>query len=267
VIQNLLSSAASGGSVSQSLFQSIQKMVSGQRINNAADDPAGSGVLTSIETVGQSERASVKAINDGMNLLQGVDGAASKIQDNLVRMRELSVVAASDTLGEAGRASINEEVGQLRDEINRIAETTEFNGIQLANGAQPAIEVQAGPDGADQVTIDTPDLTTTALGVDGIDLSTSAGAQAAIDALDAAMQEVGSVRSDAGAQHNRLTSAVESGSDRILNQAAAASRIGDTDFALESSRNANLQLQQQASLSAQVQGQNLSRSAATMLLG
>lgn len=267
MIQNLFSSPASMGGAAQSLFQSIQKITSGQRINQAGDDPAGAAVLSSIDTVSQSERASVKAINDGMNMLQGVDGAADQITENLVRMRELAVVAASDTTGQAGRAAIQDEVAQLASELDRVAETTEFNGIQLANGAQAALDVQAGPNSGDAVTIDTPDLTADALGVDGLDLSTSAGAQAALDALDSALAEVGSVRSEAGAQHERLASASEAGGARIAAQAAAGSRIGDTDFAMEASRNASLQLQADTQVAAQVQSQSIARSSVAMLLG
>jgi flagellin len=266
VIQNLFSSAASIGAASQSWFDSIQRMASGQRVKKSADDAAGSAVLTAIDTVSQSERASIKSVNDGMSLLQGVDGAAEQVQQNLVKMRELAVVAASDTTGAAAKSSLQDQVMQLRDQINQVSQSTEFNGVQLANGAQAAIEVQAGPSSDDQITIDTPDLSSAPLGLDGLDLSTSAGAQAALDALDAAMGEINTVRSEAGAQHNRLTSAAETGSARMVDQASAASQIGDTDFALEASRNANLQIQQQASMAAQVQSQNLSRASAATLL-
>lgn len=266
MIQSLFSSAASAGSVSQSIFQSIQRVASGQRINQASDDAAGLGVLTSIDTVAQSDRASLRAINDGMNMLQGVDGAAEQIQDNLVRMRELSMVAASDTTGPAARAALQEEADQLYEEIRRVAESTEFAGVQLTNGAQPALEVQAGPDAADSVTIDTPDLTPAGLALAPIDLSSSASAQDALDALDAAVSEVGAVRGDAGAQHERLASASDFGASRLIEETRAAS-IFDTDIALEAADQVNLQLQWNAKIAAQVQSQDLARSSAKLLMG
>jgi len=266
MIQNLLSSTGSMGGVSQGLFQGIQRIGSGQRITRAADDPAGSAVFSAIQGVSRSDRASLRAVNDGMNMAQGIDATAGRIQDNLARMRELAVVAASDTTGDTGRAALNDEVMQLRDEITRVADSTEFNGVQLTNGAQTGLDVQAGAGSSDDINLDTPDLTAGALGVSGIDLSTGAGAKAALDAIDAALEEVSSVRAEAGAQHERFTSAVDSSTSRIEAQAAALSRIGDADYAREISQNSNLQLQQDVQIAARVQSQNLTRASTSALL-
>jgi flagellin len=266
MIQNLFSSTASMGGVSQGLFQSIQRVGSGQRITQAGDDPAGSAVFSAIQSISRSDRASLRAVNDGMNMAQGIDATAGRIQDNLARLRELAVAAASDTTGQAGRAALNDEVMQLRDEITRVADSTEFNGVQLTNGAQTGLDVQAGASSSDEINLDTPDLTAGALGVAGIDVSTGAGAQAALEAIDAAMKDVSSVRAEAGSQHERLASAIDSSASRIESQAAALSRIGDADYALEVSKNSNLQLQQDVQVAVRVQSQNLTRASTSALL-
>jgi len=267
MIQNLLSSPASIGATTQSLFDSIQRIVGGQRINEAGDDPAGAAVVAKFDSIASSDRQAVRATNDGMSIAQTIDGAADTVQENLVKMRELSVAAASDTSGEAARAAFQDQVEQLADEINRTAETTEFNGIPLTEGSLDTIEVQASSDGADQIAIDTADLTTSALGVDGLDLSDSAGAQASIDAIDAALKEVGKVRSDVGAQHNRLASAAEAGSARVIDQQTAASQIADSGNMLGASENASAQLRLDASIAAKVQSRNLLASTVTQLIG
>ncbi len=266
MIQNLLSSPASIGGTTQSLFDSIQRMVGGKRVNKASDDPASAAVVTKLDSVASSDRQAVRATNDGMSIAQTIDGAADRVQENLVKMRELSVAAASDTAGEAARAAFQDQVELLADEINRTAEATEFNGIPLTEGSLDSIEVQASADGADQIAINTANLTTGAIGVDGIDLTDSASAQASIDAIDAALQQVGDVRSDVGAQHNRLASAAEAGSARVIDQQTAASRIGDTGFALEASENASAQLQRNVSIAARMQSRHLVASSVAQLI-
>jgi len=267
MIQNLLSSPASFGGATQSLFDSIQRMVGGQRVEKAAADPAGAAVVSKLDSIAASDRQAVRATNDGMSIAQSIDGTAEKAQDNLVKMRELAVAASSDTAGSAARQSFQDQVNLLAQQMDQSAASTEYNGIPLTDGSLDSIEVQASSDGADQIAIDTADLTAANLGVDALDLSSSAGAQASIDAIDAALKQVGEVRADVGAQHNRLASAAEAGSARVIDQQSAASRIGDIDFALEASQNASAQLQQDVSTAAQVQTRNLLAGSVSQLIG
>lgn len=267
MIQNLFSSLGSVGPASQGFFSSLQKMMSGQRIERAAADPAGSAVVAELDSVGRSERAAVRAVGDGMSLLQGVDGAASEVRDRLVEMRQLAVAAASDPVGDAGRASLQEQVVQLRDAIDDVAGRAELGGVSLASGAQASVEVQVGPEGTDAVSLDTPDLGSVALGVGTIDLSTREGALQAIDVLDGSIEQVGQVRATAGAQHARLESAVGSGSARAAVQAAASSRIGDADMAREIAKTTQSALQLDVATATQVQSSQLARVSAMALLG
>ena len=267
MIQNLMSSPASLGGVTQSFFDSVQRMVSGKRINKAADDPAGSAVIAKLDSIISSDKQAIRATNDGMSISQSIDSAAENTQANLVEMRKLAVAAATDTVGAGARQTFQDQVDQMALEIDRSASTTAFNGIPLTDGSMGDIEVIASADGADTIALGTADLTATTLGVDSLDLSSSAGASAAIDAIDAALEQVSSVRTDAGAQHNRLASAAEAGSARVIDQQSAVSRILDVDMAMESSVQANTQLQINAATAAKVQSRNLMAGSVAQLLG
>jgi flagellin len=261
MIQNLFSSAASAGAISPAVFDQAQRVQPPTRLSEAQNEPA---VLTTIDPAAHSERTGMRAVNGGMSIVQSVDGAADQVQEGLVRMRKLAVVAASDTPGEPDRATLLEQTEKLKEEINAIADETAFSGFKLTDGSQAHLEIQVNPVADDVISIDTPDLSTESLGVDLLDLSTTAGAKAALAALDAAISSVGRVRVEAGFQQEQLAEATRESVEAQDNPGART--ISDTESAVKVSQEANVQLREERSAAAQVQTQNLSRATTSILL-
>jgi len=209
----------------------------------------------------------MRNINDGISVTQVASGALDGAADMLSRMRELAVQASSGTLAAAGRDAIQTEYEQLAEELDRTADSTEFNGLQLADGSQPSIDVQVGPDEGDVVSLTLPDVSATALGVDtaSLDFSTAEGAQAAIGAIDAALDQVSAAGSELGASENRLGSALDVMTTEAESLTAAASRIEDTDVAEAALGLAQQQIMQDVDIAMQSQA-NMSRASMMQLL-
>ena len=246
----------------------LQQLSTGRRIPTAAIDPAALGVVVELETVSASTRMGVRNANAGLSMLQTADGAAGSITDSLQRMRELAVQSASGTLSADQRAAINTEFQQLSDEIGRQARGTEFNGQPLTDGSAASIDAQVGTDGtaSSRVNVGVGDLTDTGLGIDTLSVGTQAGAQGALDAIDAALDTVNQERSGLGASFSRLESSIRFGEESAMQKDAAAARIMDADFAALVSEQASSEIRQQASVAALAQSQNIQRSSVMGLL-
>ena len=234
--------------VTERLGGNFARLSSGLRIASASDDAAGLGISerlrSQIRSLGQAGRNT----QDGLSLAQTAESAIGEISNNLNRARELAVQASTGTLSADDRAIIDEEFQALDDEINRIATDTEFNGISLLNGSD-ATNVQVGLDSGQQITIDSIDVQSTALGIAGLDLSTEAGAQAALSTLDTAINSVNSERGSLGAIQNRLSSAFNSINSTREGLSQAESRIRDVDVAAESADLTRNSILQQAAVS------------------
>jgi flagellin len=124
--------------------ETLEKMASGSRINKAADDAAGLAISEKMRGQIRSIRQDVRNANDGVSMIQTAEGGMNEIGNILIRFRELSIQSASDTVGDTERGFINKEVSQLKEEVNRIANSTEFNGKKLLNGAGDKIDIQVG---------------------------------------------------------------------------------------------------------------------------
>ncbi len=247
----------------------LGQMSSGQRITSAAIDPANVSILAELGFLDVSTRQAVSNTNVGMSVVQTAEGGASSISDTLSRMREIAVAASSETISESQREALQDEYDQLASEIERVAVATEFDGQELISGGASDIDVQVGvTSGAEsQVTIAAADLTLGGLGLSSTDLSSADAARSALDDIDAAQEAVSSARSDYGATQNRLGSAISSSTSSLEANAAAASSIGDSDYAEMVSRQSSEQLQQQASLAVLVQTANINRTAVLGLIG
>ncbi len=244
----------------------LQKISTAKRVNQAADDPAGLAIAKELSVQSTSERAAVRNTNDAMSMVQTAEGATATTTDALVRMRELAVAASSGTVSGSARQALQDEFSQLQQQLDTTAAQTAFNGQALTDGSRASVAVQTGTGSQDQTDVALPDLRGGTLGVAGLDLTSAAGSQAAIDQLDQAISQVSQGRSELGAAHNRLSSAANTGTTRIEAQEAARSRIEDADFAKVASQQASLQIQQQASVAATVQSRNIERSAVLGLL-
>jgi len=266
---NIASMMAAGklNRTQKGLGSSLEKISSGMRINRAADDAAGLGVATSLETAVIGTQQAMRNTNDGISIIQTTESATSEVTDMLQRMRELAVQSASETLADEERSYIADEFNQLRSEVARISAVTEFNGISLTDGTTTALSVQVGIDNNTQSRIDIQlvDLTTTGLGIGSMDLGSVTGARAAIDTIDTALGSVNSARSVLGAVQNRLDSSLSNNQTYMEALSAAEAQILDTDYATETSNLTKLQIMQQAGVASLAQAKNINQSVISLL--
>jgi flagellin len=224
----------------------IERLSSGKRINGAKDDAAGLSITTRMDAKVRGLNQAVRNSNDGISLAQTAEGAAGEVSNILVRMRELAVQSANGTSTTEDRAAIQLEVDALISQVDDISTRTDFNGTSLLDGTAN-IDIQTGVDSGETVNITIADLRTAALGVNTVDLSTSAGASAALTALDDAIETVSSERANLGAQQNRLDATVNNLTSTVTNLTESSSRIKDADFSVESTKLASAQILSQAS--------------------
>ncbi|KYG70381.1 flagellin [Bdellovibrio bacteriovorus] len=224
----------------RAINDSMAKLSSGSRINKAADDAAGLAISERLKAQIRSASQAQRNANDGISLIQTAEGGLNEIGNIIVRLRELGIQAASDTVGETERGMLNKEVTQLKDEMQRIAKSTTWGTTKLLDGSAPKFDFQVGignDDFADRISFDAGKHAATidALGLDGIDFSSKEGAQEALARLDDAQTNVSGTRAYLGALQNRLTSTVDNLGVTQENLSAANSRIRDTDIAAASS--------------------------------
>jgi flagellin len=251
------------------LSNTLARVSSGLRITKAADDAAGSAVAMNLKTTARSGRQAMRNANDGISVIQTAESASKEVLNILDRMRELAVQSSSETLEDGERAYIDSEFHQLSDEVERIAQSSEFNDIQLSDGTNTELEVQVGVDATSnsRVAITLGNLTTTNLSVEttDIDLTSAGGAQTAITTIDAAIDSVNSIRADYGAVQNRLESAINNMGTHVEALSSAASQIEDADYAHETAEMSRLQVMQQAGVAALSQAKGINQSVLSLL--
>ena len=250
---------------------SLERLSSGTRINRAGDDAAGLAISERIRANTRSLGQANRNAQDGISLIQVAEGATNEVSNILVRMRELSIQAASDTIGDKERGFIDKEVQQLRSEINRIASTTEFNGTKLLNGSGEKLDIQVGINNnpfEDRLVFDSANqnITTGSLGIEGISTSSKGSAQENLKKLDDAITKLNENRSALGALQNRLQSTINNIGTYRENLDAARSRIQDTDMAAETSELTKANILAQAGISVLSQA-NQNPQQAVKLLG
>jgi len=266
---------------SQNALQTAQeRLSSGLRINSAKDDAAGQAIANRMTAQITGMNQAARNANDGISLVQTMEGGLNQITDNLQRIRELSVQAASDTNTADDRASIQTEIKERIDEIDRIAGSTSFNGTNLldtaAAGKSLNIQVGANTTGNDAIGVALADATTATTGLDIADIDVTAGSAAdatddheasktAITAVDAALKEVDGLRSTLGATLNRFDSVVENLNTSSINLSDARSRIEDADYAKEVSNMTRANILQQAGTSVLAQANQTPQSVLSLL--
>jgi len=253
------------------LSQTLARVSSGLRVTRAADDAAGSAVATNLSTKARSGQQAMRNANDGISIIQTAEAATKEVVNILDRMRELAVQSSSETLEDGERAYIDTEFKQLSAEVERIAQATEFNDIQLSNGDTSSLSVQVGISGgsSSQIDISLGNLEAEELGVDtggsGVDLSSATSAKSAIATIDSALNDVNSMRADFGASQNRLESSVNNMSAYVESLMSAKSRIEDADYAHETAEMTRLQVMQQAGVAALGQARSMNTSVISLL--
>jgi len=260
IYNNLFSTNAQRNLATNSgnLGSSLEKLSSGMRINKAADDAAGLSISEGMRAQIRSMNQASKNANDGISLINTAEGALSEQSSILVRMRELASQAATGTVGSTERATINREFTALKDEIDRIAAVTEFNGQKLIDGslssaATSSVVVQVGIRATtnDRInfnaTVDLTAITTTGLAITTTNTLTAASALAALSPLDSAISKVTDGRGRLGAVQNRLVHTIANLAVSSENLTAAESSIRDADYASEISKFTRNQILVQAS--------------------
>ena len=222
-----------------SLDRTLERLSSGSRINHAGDDAAGLAISESMKAqirgLGQAERNS----QDGISVVQVAEGAMAEVSNILIRMRELGVQAASDTIGPTERKFLDVEFQQLLQEVDRIAQSTTYNGVPLLNGNSSTFEVQIGTGNnplTDRVKLfdsNAADINIVALGINLASVGDKSSAQNSLATLDKAIGGVTSIRAEFGAMQNRLQSIINNIMISKENLSAANSRIRDADVAEE----------------------------------
>jgi flagellin len=236
-------------SVTGRLQGNYARLSSGLRIATAADDAAGLGISERMRSLIRSYDAAGRNAQDGISLVQTAEGALNEASNILTRMRELAMQASNGTLSATDLTTIDTEMDQLTEELDRISSSTEFNNIALLDGSTASASIQVGLDSGETIDITLQDTSTTTLGVDTIDVTAAGGGAAALADIDAAIDTVNTARGAMGAAQNRLGSAYASIQSARENLAAAESRIRDVDVAKETADLTRNSILQQAAVS------------------
>lgn len=254
------------------LDRTLERLSSGSRINHAGDDAAGLAISETLRAqirgLGQAERNA----QDGISLIQVAEGGLVEISNILIRMRELGVQASSDTVGVRERKFLDTEFQQLMEEIDRIANSIEFNGNPLLNGNGTTFEVQIGTKNnplVDRIRLFDPysaNVNLVSLGINLSNVADKTSAQNSLASIDDALNRVTGTRAEFGAMQNRLQSVISNLNVNKENMMAANSRIRDADLAEETSELTKQQILSQSGVSVLTQA-NASIKTALGLLG
>lgn len=232
--------------------KSMEKLSSGLRINRAGDDAAGLAISEKMRSQVRGLNQASRNAQDGISMIQTAEGALNEVHSIIQRQRELSVQSATDTNVGADRTALKAEFDQLSAEIGRIKDNTEFNTQKLLDGsATAALKIQVGANASQTMDLDLDtagvDLTAAHTAIAALDISTQAGATAAITALDTQLASVSSGRSYLGAVQNRLEHTIKNLDNASENLTAAESRVRDVDMAKEMMNLTKQNILQQAS--------------------
>ncbi len=233
--------------------KSFARLSSGQRITKSGDDAAGLSISNKLEASVRGLKMAQRNANDGISFVQTAEGGINEVSNILIRLRELSVQAASDTIGDAERGFLNKEVQSLKGEVDRISQVTNYNGTALLSGEGDVMTFQVGTEQGEMNRIEfdpsKTNVQASALGVGGLDLASKDGALEALGSLDEAIKRVNENRSELGALQNRLNSTSNTLGIAVENLSDAKSRIADTDIAAETSTMVKNQILQNAGIS------------------
>jgi len=252
------------------LDKSLEKLSSGYRINRAGDDAAGLAISENLRAQIRGLKQASRNAQDGVSLVQVAEGGLNEISSIMIRLRELAVQAASDTIGPVERQFLNVEYDQLISEVDRIADGTEFNGTQLLSGTGSILDFQVGTrndPNIDRLSFDASkaDANSAALGVNLTSVADKASAQNSLAAIDSAIVSVSAMRADFGAIQNRLQSTIGNLAVSVENLSAANSRIRDVDIAEETAEMTKNNVLLQAGTSVLAQANQTSNSALQLL--
>jgi len=241
------------GRSQNALATTFQKLSSGMRINTAADDASGLAISENMQAQIRSFGTAERNANNAVSMAQVAEGALGQMSNILSRMRELAVQGANGDLNTTDRTYLNTEFVSLRDEIDRMVQSTKFNGKDLLSGPSVSIDFQVGINNtaADKISVDFGNVTLQALGINNasVDGADATNSLASIDSVEAAISTISGRRADYGAVMNRLQLTVANTQSMRTNLSAANSRIRDVDVAEETAAMARSQVLSQAGVS------------------
>ena len=221
------------GITTTGLQKSTEKLSSGYKINRAADDAAGLSISEKMRNQIRGLNKAASNTQDGISLVQTAEGALNEVHSMLQRVSELAVQASSDVNGTADRTAISDEISELKEEIDRVATTTQFNKMNILDGTFTGKSIQVGANSGQNITIEIESMKASDLGFGKTDVSSYDSANKVLDAAQAAIEELSSRRSKLGATQNRLEHTYDNLNNISENTQAAESRIRDTDMAAE----------------------------------
>lgn len=238
---------------SNSLATTMERLSSGLRVNSAKDDAAGLAIADRMNSQIRGMGVAVRNANDGISLSQTAEAGMGEMTETLQRMRDLGIQAANTgAVSATDRDKLQAEFNQLNDELSRIVKNTEFNGKKILNGSLSGginFQIGANTTSDNQIAVSINNMSGTLSGVTAASIggsATSAGILSAVDIIDVAIEGIDTARAKLGAVQNRFTTTISNLSSSIENQAAAKSRIMDTDFAAETAALSRNQILQQA---------------------
>jgi len=254
------------------LDRSLERLSSGYRINRAGDDAAGLAISEKLRAKIRGLVQAQRNSSDGISLIQVAEGGLNEVQNILVRLRELGVQAASDTIGTRERKFLDLEYQSLKEEVDRIANSTEFNGSFLLDGTGGSLDFQVNTGGenllgVDRISFDAfrLDVNVDKLGLEDANVGNKVDAQRSLATLDKAIEDVSGTRAELGAIENRLSSTIRNLSISVENLSAARSRIKDVDIAEETAEMTKHNILMQAGTSVLTQANNIPKLALALL--
>ncbi|NDF14064.1 flagellin FliC [bacterium] len=252
------------------LGKNLERLASGSRINQAGDDAAGLAISEHLRAQVRGLKQAKRNAQDGVSLIQVSEGGLNEVTNILIRLRELAIQSASDTVGDRERSFADREFQALKSEMDRIAMGTTFNGTPLLNGRAGIFEIQVGTGNnplSDRIVYDgqNSDVTLESLRMTGESVATKQGSQLSLAVIDDAISQVSKVRSDLGALQNRLQSTINSLAVNEENMTAANSRIRDADLAEEVSEMTKNNILMQAGISVLGQANNSAQTVLKLL--
>lgn len=241
------------GDNSKNADKSSAQLASGKSIVRAADNAAGlsisAGLDSRVRGLGQARRNAV----DALSVLQTAEGGLNEVSNILIRINELGVQAASDSTSDSGRSMINKEIQQLKNEVERISQTTRHGNVDLLNGSGFKFEFQVdtNTDSDGRIGFDTSDISarTGDIGIEGLDFSNKDNARNSLDGLLNSQKKVNGIRADLGALQNRFVASGDNLGVAITNLSESKSQISDVDIAASTAEKARSEIMMQSSVS------------------
>lgn len=213
--------------------KSMEKLSTGKRINSASDDAAGLAISEKMNAQIRGLKQSIRNTQDGQAMVLTAEGVLGEVTDILQRMRELATQAANDTYSTTERAKVATEIGELSEELDRISETTKFNGKPLLDGSAVGVTLQVGANSGETIELNFDSVDANTLGVDALQVGNHTEASTAIETIDDALDELMTQRATLGSTINRLDYTCSNLNTMLENITSAESRISDVDMADE----------------------------------